>query len=533
MSRENVLSIILRLVKHPSFTRTEGERSIPALIDELLDEIGLGLLQHGIQKIAGDPWERSFVWALLRGSSNNAVVLISHFDTVDVSDYGDLGSYACDPVALRERLLSRREQLDDIVYEHLRAGSDWLFGRGTVDMKAGIAAHLWALSEFCKEKLQGKELPGSIIFLSVPDEEAESIGIMGAVEWLSTLAEKEGLRLIGAINTDYSTPSSREEMDSTIHVGTIGKLLPSIYVRGVESHAGEPSKGIDANLLLARIVSKISMNSDLADTDNDMRSVAPVTLKMCDFKDSYDVRIPFESFCYINYLVLRKSPKNVIDEIAALVNAAIVESLGDIDINIPGVTPKVVTYDELVEAAVSILGKDKVAQALREINQRLFESGTDSRMRCAELVRTAWNMSGMSGPAAVVYFSPPYYPSVKGEEDNPLVRAVTELAANLGIKIQHYYPYISDASYMKLEVESSSLELLSKNMPIWSNKRESGSYNVPFESMRKVNLDVVNMGVLGFDAHKYTERLYIPYSCEFLPKAIHDVVLAAWENANG
>jgi len=296
---------------------------------------------------------------------------------------------------------------------------------------------------------------------------------------------------------------------------------------------GNRSKGIDANLLLARIVSKISMNSDLADTDNDMRSVAPVTLKMCDFKDSYDVRIPFESFCYINYLVLRKSPKNVMDEIAALVNAAIVESLGDIDINIPGITPKVVTYDELLEAAVSILGKDKVAQALKEINQRLFESGTDSRMRCAELVRTAWNMSGMSGPAAVIYFSPPYYPSVKGEEDNPLVRAVTELAANLGIKIQHYYPYISDASYMKLEVESSSLELLSKNMPIWSNKRESGSYNVPFESMRKVNLDVVNMGVLGFDAHKYTERLYVPYSCEFLPKAIHDVVLAAWENANG
>ena len=45
-------------------------------------------------------------------------------------------------------------------------------------------------------------------------------------------------------------------------------------------------------------------------------------------------------------------------------------------------------------------------------------------------------------------------------------------------------------------------------------------YPLPFEKMRALGIKSVNFGVHGKDAHKWTERLYMPYSFEVLPKLI-------------
>ena len=42
-------------------------------------------------------------------------------------------------------------------------------------------------------------------------------------------------------------------------------------------------------------------------------------------------------------------------------------------------------------------------------------------------------------------------------------------------------------------------------------------YPLPFEKMKNLGIKAVNFGVHGKDAHKWTERLYIPYSFEVLP----------------
>ena len=55
--------------------------------------------------IAGDPWGRISVLALMRGEkrpSSKTVVTIGHFDTVGISDYGALAPYANQPDLLRE-----------------------------------------------------------------------------------------------------------------------------------------------------------------------------------------------------------------------------------------------------------------------------------------------------------------------------------------------------------------------------------------------------------------------------------------------
>ena len=60
-----------------------------------------------------------------------------------------------------------------------------------------------------------------------------------------------------------------------------------------------------------------------------------------------------------------------------------------------------------------------------------------------------------------------------------------------------------------------AIEVLRKNFP-----QMEQLYPLPFSQMKKLGIKAVNFGVHGKDAHKWTERLYMPYSFEVLPKLI-------------
>jgi arginine utilization protein RocB len=51
-------------------------------------------------------------------------------------------------------------------------------------------------------------------------------------------------------------------------------------------------------------------------------------------------------------------------------------------------------------------------------------------------------------------------------------------------------------------------------------------YHIDFNVMNYVSMDVMDWGVVGFDAHKFTERLVISYSLYDLPHLIMDFVLS-------
>lgn len=67
-----------------------------------------------------------------------------HTDTVGLEGYGALENYACDP----EQLIQRLEdvELPEEVRKDLRSG-DYMFGRGTCDMKDGDAVFLGILKD--------------------------------------------------------------------------------------------------------------------------------------------------------------------------------------------------------------------------------------------------------------------------------------------------------------------------------------------------------------------------------------------------
>lgn len=68
----------------------------------------------------------------------------------------------------------------------------YLFGRGALDMKSGIALQMLIMEYFSRHP---QELRGNIVALHTCDEEDSSKGIISSLEILSDLREKKDLSI--------------------------------------------------------------------------------------------------------------------------------------------------------------------------------------------------------------------------------------------------------------------------------------------------------------------------------------------------
>jgi len=111
-----------------------------------------------------------------------------------------------------------------------------LYGRGSQDMKGGVAAMMTAASA-----LAARGLPaGRLIVAAVVDEEHSSIGAEALVKtW----------RADGAVVT--------EPTDLTIAVGHKGFSWVEVEVEGRAAHGSRPSEGQDAILRLGRVLARL------------------------------------------------------------------------------------------------------------------------------------------------------------------------------------------------------------------------------------------------------------------------------------
>lgn len=101
-----------------------------------------------LEKTINDDYERYNVLAYVKGkkgNSNRTVILMDHMDTVGIDDFNQLKDLACRPDKLMEAL--KTENMYEGAKIHLDSG-DWFFGRGVLDMKSGVASHLYLLIVF-------------------------------------------------------------------------------------------------------------------------------------------------------------------------------------------------------------------------------------------------------------------------------------------------------------------------------------------------------------------------------------------------
>ncbi len=540
---ETVKDLTKELVRIPSIVKTSGESDVARWIYNYY--LGLEYFKQYpehvvLQETINDEIERHNAIAMVRGTkgdSNRTIVLMGHLDTVGVDDFGVNREAAFDPDKLPEVLKSLN--VSEEVMKDIESG-EYMFGRGALDMKGGVAGHMYMIEYFSKHP---EELNGNVIAIAECDEEDNSHGIISALKVLLKWKEQYGLEYVAAINADYSTPYHPLDNNQYVYFGTIGKLLPSFYVTGKETHVGNSFGGFNPNSLIAEINRKIDLNSELCDEAQGEVTVPPTSLKQTDTKVGYTVQTPLAAYSYYNFFTHSMSPKEVIEKVKGKAEEAFDDLLEYMDgeyrkyceMGKHTYTPlpyrkRVYTWEEFYNELVTIHG-DKFRHYLHNFAADLNKTNPSMDLRdfSVAVIQEAWKWSVDKSPVVIIYYSSLFSSRIemrgKTVMEKALLDAVKDSIALVQehsekpIVVKMFYPYISDSSFMALSDDPDELVALEKNMPSWGTK-----YNHPIEDILKINVPVVNIGTFGKDGHSLTERVHIKYTFENVPNMTYNTI---------
>nr|WP_241254556.1 M20/M25/M40 family metallo-hydrolase [Brevibacillus sp. SYP-B805] len=498
-----------------------------------------------LQPTGESAYQRYNVIALVKADQQikETTMLLGHIDTVGTDDYGQWKEVATHPDVLR-KVLQEQAHLPAAVKRHLDEG-DWMFGRGTSDMKSGVAANLAVLKYYSEHTAA---MNGNLILVAECDEEDSSNGILAAVPFLNRLAEEQGIAITAAINSDFVTARHEGDPNRYIYLGTVGKLLPSVYVSGNETHVGQAFDGFDPNLLLAEITREIDYNPELCDEMYGEVTPPPVSLKQTDLKPYYDVQTPLAGFAYYNFLVHSLSPRDVLELLRARAEKAFERAIETYRNRYQAycertgtaakpvrLTPRVYTYSEYYDYLRGQHG-DSLAEAMaRKAEELMQDQSLDIRWFCCRLVEELHRYDPNKDPVCILFYSSLYSPRVALSDDDPRDRRLQEAVEHAvqqvqphyrhPIVIRRFFPYISDMSFVTLSDDADGIEGYTANMPAWGRR-----HHVPFEEIRRLQVPIVNIGPYGFDAHKKWERLECTYSLEMVPRLMHEVIEYLWKH---
>ncbi len=150
----------------------------------------------------------SNLWAR-RGDTGPVLCFAGHTDVVPP---GPDGSWQSDP-------------FDPLIKDGL------LYGRGSADMKSGLAAMIIALEHFIEAH---PEHEGSLTMLITSDEEGRARdGTRKVIETLSARDEHIDWCVLGE-------PSSQQSLGDVVRIGRRGSLSGLLTVRGVQGHVAYP-----------------------------------------------------------------------------------------------------------------------------------------------------------------------------------------------------------------------------------------------------------------------------------------------------
>jgi succinyl-diaminopimelate desuccinylase len=147
---------------------------------------------------------------------------------------------------------------DETAWSHGAFSGDvkdgFLYGRGAVDMKGGIACSVAAVLEYlaANDGKPQKNGGGSISFLITGDEEAISVnGTVKLLPWVAARGESFDHCVLGE-------PSNVEELGDCIKIGRRGSLSGTLYVDGLQGHVAYPHRAANPVPDISRLVVALS-----------------------------------------------------------------------------------------------------------------------------------------------------------------------------------------------------------------------------------------------------------------------------------
>jgi len=204
------------------------------------------------------------------GEVDKSILICGHLDTVPI---GDKNNWDYDPLGAE-------------------SDSEYIYGRGSADMKGGVAAILGALKTL-KGKLKEKEMKYSIIFLGTSDEE---VGLGGAIASLELDILKNCEFLI-----------IPEPTGNKVGIAEKGVLWLSVQSKGKSAHGSTPLKGVNA---IEELVKIIPLLHDVVPKDrNEILGTSTLNIGVIRGGESANI-VPEEAVIHCDYrLVPPHQPK--------------------------------------------------------------------------------------------------------------------------------------------------------------------------------------------------------------------------------
>lgn len=543
--KTRILSYLKEMTSVPSISDTEDEKlAAEYLAGCLARQAYLRRYPErmGEYRLKEDSLGRTVPYALVKGSgaSKKTVVLTGHYDVVGIEEYASYRSLAFRTEELGAAY--RQAELDEESLEDARSG-EWLFGRGTADMKGGLAVGLAVLEEYGEMVLAGGG-KGNLLFLAVPDEESYSAGMRGAVCLLNELRNREDLEYECLLDLE---PGSREGNVQNVWIGSVGKCMPVVMVQGKKAHVGECFEGLNAIGVLGSFFNSTELSDSFADTCGSEVCVPPTWLYFKDMKQEYDVSVPLRACGYLSLLSFSSSPDAVMEKLKEHGREAFdnyIERMRFQKKNLDRkagrefdgsslVRPEeceVMEYRELLAYCrqKNSSGFDTFYQKLYGKIKEETEAGRFNYPQAAiEMMRSVLDFSGLTHPLVLIGFAPPFYPCyhsdrLPGREGDGsryfdmAARAAEE--AGLTLRKMNYFTGISDLSYCGAGI-TEDLSAYAGNTPLWGSL-----YRIDFDAVRELNLPALLLGPWGKGIHQRTERVNIKSMTEELPFIIFKIL---------
>lgn len=244
----DTLELTMELIRRRSITPDDA--GCQALIAEHLK-------RHGFEIEHMRFGEVDNLWAW-HGDDRPLLAFIGHTDVVPPGPEADWSTPAFEPV--------------------IKDGM--LYGRGSADMKGGVAAMVTALGRFVTEF---PDHDGTVSLLLTSDEEGPAVD--GTVRVVEVLTERKQL-------IDYcivGEPSSLETLGDVVRIGRRGSLQGELLVHGVQGHTAYPERA-----------------------NNPIHALAPALKELCETEwDVGDEHFP-PSICQISNINAGTGATNVI-----------------------------------------------------------------------------------------------------------------------------------------------------------------------------------------------------------------------------
>ncbi len=216
MENKNVINILDKLISFKSVTPFDD--NCQEYIASYLQELGFDIEYKKYDDVTN---------LIARyGKEKPVLAYVGHTDVVPT---GDVSKWDTDPFQLTDK-------------------NSKLYGRGTSDMKGGIACMMHSIREFLSST---KETIGSIVVILTSDEEGSAVnGIKRLVESGDLTPYEIDMCIVGE-------PSCKKVIGDTIKNGRRGSLSGKLRIQGIQGHIAYPQNAMNPIHAFSPILNKL------------------------------------------------------------------------------------------------------------------------------------------------------------------------------------------------------------------------------------------------------------------------------------